>query len=207
MAQLRATPDAGVAGVASWSMAEPKPAGPPPTKSRLHEAALAHLARYGTTQAGIVRVLNRRVDRWARLAGDPDPEIVGACRSAVREVADALVKAGVIDDAAFAESRARSLTRSGRSARAVAAHLGARGVDRVVVREAVGDDPEIQLAACVALTRRRRIGAFRRPENEADVPREMGMLARAGFEHEIARKALEMDPEMAEALVIRLKQA
>jgi regulatory protein len=118
-----------------------------------------------------------------------------------------LVKAGVIDDAAFAESRARSLTRTGRSARAVAAHLGARGVERDVVRAALGDDPETQLAACLALTRRRRIGAFRRAEMEPDVPREMGMLARAGFEHEIARKALEMDPETAEALVIGLKQA
>lgn len=187
-------------------MAEPKPAGPPPTTSRLHEAALAHLARYGTTQAGLIRVLNRRVDRWARAAGDPDPDIVVACRRAVREVTAALVASGVIDDAAFAESRARSLTRMGRSARAVAAHLGARGVDGEIVRAALPSDPEIELAACVALTRRRRIGAFRPPDAAPRALKELGMLARAGFGHDIASRALEMDHETAENLIIRLKQ-
>ncbi len=188
-------------------MADPKPAGPAPTPSRLHEAALAHLARYGTTQAGIIRVLNRRVDRWVRAVGDADPEIIANLRRAVRDVAQRLVAAGVIDDAAFAESRARTLTRAGRSSRAVAAHLGARGVDREVVRAALPDDPEMQLAACLALARRRRIGPYRRPDVEPNEIREMGMLARAGFEHEVANQAMAMDTEAAEALVIRLKQA
>ncbi len=206
MAQLRATPDAPGPGMASCKMAEAKPAGSPPTKSRLHAAALAHLARYGTTQAGLIRVLNRRVDRWARAAADPDPDILAGCRRAVREVASALVASGVIDDAAFAESRARSLTRMGRSARAVAAHLGARGVDGEVVRAALPSDPDIELAACVALTRRRRIGAFRPPDAEPRELKELGMLARAGFGHEVASRALAMDPEAAEELVIRLKR-
>jgi regulatory protein len=187
-------------------MAETKPAGPPPTRAKLHEAALAHLARYGTTQAGLIRVLDRRVDRWARLAGDVDPDIIATCRQAVRDVAKSLVASGVIDDAAFAESRARSLTRAGRSQRAVAAHLGARGVAQETVRNALSDDPETELAACLAFTRRRRIGAFRPPDTEPDTLREMGMLARAGFAHETARRALAMDREDAEAIVIRLKQ-
>ena len=192
--------------MASCAMGVTKPAGPPPTRSKLHEAALAHLARYGTTQVGLIRVLDRRIDRWARLVGDVEPEIVAECRRAVREVAQALVASGVIDDAAFAESRARSLTRAGRSQRAVAAHLGARGVAQDVVREALPDDREIELAACLAFTCRRRIGAFRRPDAAPQELREMGMLARAGFGHEVASRALDMDAEEAEAMVIRLKQ-
>ncbi len=193
-------------------MAEAKPAGPPPTKSRLHAAALAHLARYGTTQTGLIRVLDRRVDRWARATAEPDPDVIAACRRLVREVAQALVASGVIDDAAFAESRARSLTRMGRSARAVAAHLGARGVDGEVARASLPSDPEIELAACVAFTRRRRIGAFRPADaeaSEAQMAREakaLGMLARAGFGHEVATRALAMDADAAEDLIIRLKQ-
>ena len=193
--------------MASCAMRVTKSAGPPPTRSKLHEAALAHLARYGTTQAGLVRVLDRRVDRWARLAGEVEPEIVAGCRRAVREVAQALVASGVIDDAAFAETRAHGLTQAGRSQRAVAAHLGARGVAYDVVRAALPDDPDIELAACLAFTRRRRIGAFRRPDAEPQDLREMGMLARAGFSHEIASRALQMDSEEADAMVIRLKQS
>ena len=193
--------------MASCAMAETKPAGPPPTQNKLHEAALAHLARYGTTEAGLIRVLDRRVDRWARAAEGPEPETVAACKRAVRLVARRMVELGLIDDAVFAESRARSLTRTGRSRREVVAHLGARGVDAGLVEQALPDDPEMELAACVAFTRRRRIGAFRRPEREANPQREFGMLARAGFSHEVARQAMEMEAEAAEALVIRLKQS
>src|SRR5215218_4105656 len=43
-------------------------AGPPPTEAALHQAALAHLARFAASEAGLRRVLERRVDRWARRA-------------------------------------------------------------------------------------------------------------------------------------------
>ena len=154
----------------------------------------------------MIRVLDRKVARWARVAEAVEPEMIAACRLAVRRVASRLVASGLIDDAAFAASRARSLTRSGRSRRAVAAHLGARGVDGETVRDALPDDAEAELAACVALTRRRRIGAFRRAEAEADVNRELGVLARAGFGHETASRALAMELDAAEALVIGLRQ-
>jgi regulatory protein len=192
--------------MASWRMADSKAAGPPPTESRLHEAALAHLARYGTTQAGLVRVLDRRVDRWARAAGDPDPEQVRAAKLAARKVAARLVASGVVDDAAFAASRARSLTRAGRSRRAVAAHLAARGVAGEIAQRALPDDPEAELAAALAFARRRRIGPFRREETADDPRRALGMLARAGFGHDVANSALSMDPAAAEDMLIRLKQ-
>ena len=138
--------------MASWVMAETKPAGPPPTQSKLHEAALAHLARYGTTEAGLVRVLDRRVDRWARLAEDVDPSVIAGCKRAVRLVAARLVELGLINDAVFAENRARTLTRAGRSRRAVAAHLGARGVDSDLVEQALPDDPDAEFSACGSTT-------------------------------------------------------
>jgi regulatory protein len=185
-------------------MVETKAAGPPPTERTLHDAALAHLARYGTTRQGLLRVLERRVERWARAVENVDPEIVQAARAAARVVADRLVAAGAVDDAAFAESRARSLARTGRSRRAIAAHLAARGVDGEVTQAVLPQDPAEDLAAAVALARRRRIGPFRR--GEQDHFRELGMLARAGFSREIAEQALWMDPDAAEALLIRLRQ-
>jgi regulatory protein len=186
-------------------MAETKAAGPPPTERTLHEAALAHLARYGTTRQGLVRVLDRRVERWARAVGDADPELVRAAKAAARTVADRLVAAGAVDDAAFAASRARSLARSGRSRRAIAAHLASRGVDGDVTQAVLPEDAEADLAAAVAFARRRRIGPFRR--GETDLPRELGMFGRAGFSREIAMQALALAPDVAEAMLIRLRQS
>lgn len=190
-----------------------RPAGPPPTRLLLHDAALAHLARFAATEAGLVRVLHRRVDRWARAAeaeGALDPESLAAAqqasRQAAREVARALVQSGVLDDAAFAGARARSLTRAGRSRRAVGAHLAAKGVAKDLVQAAL-PDPESELAAALAYARRRRLGPFRKQDaDDATQRKELGAMARAGFPQAVARQALRMDPDAAEALVIRLKQ-
>ncbi|MDN3565510.1 regulatory protein RecX, partial [Paeniroseomonas aquatica] len=85
------------------------PAGPAPTEARLREAALAHLARFAATEAGLRRVLQRRVDRWARRAEAEglDAAAAAAARALAAAVARQLVATGVVDDAAFAEARAR----------------------------------------------------------------------------------------------------
>ena len=185
-------------------------AGPAPTEQVLHETALTHLARYGTTRAGLVRVLDRRVDRWARRV-EADPETVATQvslgRAAARVVADKLVAAGTVDDAAFAASRARGLARAGRSRRAVAAHLQARGVASELVRDAVSDDPDTELAAALAFARRRRIGPFRREELDQEAAlRELGMMARAGYMRDTANTALRMDAEEATDRINRARQ-
>jgi regulatory protein len=184
-------------------------AGPPPTEAALHEAALAHLARYGTTRAGLVAVLDRRIARWARAAeGDGVETAVAVAREAARRVADKLVALGVLNDAAYAESRARSLTRAGRSRRAVAAHLAAKGVDAETAHAVLPDDPEAELAAAVAHARRRRLGPFRTVAGDpARVQRELAAFARAGFARDTALRALRMDHATAEALLREAREA
>jgi regulatory protein len=183
----------------------------PPDEAALHEAALAHLARYAATRAGLVRVLDRRVERWARRQEESEPEAVAAAvreaRALVRRVADRLEAAGILDDAAFAQSRARALARAGRSARAIAAHLAVRGVPKEVTAAAVPDDPEAEFAAALAWAKRRRIGPFRRAAVDAEGRRrELAVLARAGFGHEVARRALDADAGEAEQIVNRLRR-
>jgi len=190
---------------------EAVPAGPAPDRARLHEAALKHLSRYATTEVGLRRVLFRRVDRWARAAGG-DSADAAAAKQAAREVVARLVEQGLVSDAAFAAARARSLTRAGRSRRAVEAHLAQRGVGAEVLRETVAEDAETELAAALAMTRRRRIGPFRAAELEDGVEaaaarlKELGVLARAGFSQDIARQALGMELEEAQARIARLRR-
>src|SRR5579875_349110 len=100
-------------------------------EAALREAALTYAARYGGTAAAMTRALDRRIRRWADalLAAEaPDREAIGI-QAAARRVVASLGELGAVNDAAFAESRARRLRRSGRSRRAVLAHLGAKGVD------------------------------------------------------------------------------
>ena len=193
------------------------PAGPPPNAQDLREAALEHLARFAATEAGLLQVLHRRADRWARRAGGETDDvgerdaIVEAARAAkvvAREVVARLAEAGAVNDAAFAESRTRSLMRAGNSRRAVTAHLVAKGVDVELARSSLPDDPEQELAAALVLTRRKRIGAFRAgdPPDAMGRRQELMVLARAGFSQSVATQALAMEHDEAEALVIRLRR-
>ena len=191
--------------------AGPIPPGPAPQTASLREAALAHLARFAATRAVLVRVLDRRILRWSRRALDfgVDPDQVAArmaeAKQAARAVAAALVAAGVLDDASFAAARTRSLSRGGRSRRAIGAHLAQRGVAPDLVESALEQAAGSDLASALLQARRRRIGPFGPPgalDDPAARPKALGALARAGFDRDTAERALDADPEEAERIVL-----
>lgn len=211
---------------------------PPPDRKVLREAALAHLARFSTTRQGLEQVLLRRIARWERSAlkaGAEQEDVratAAALRPVVESVADDMIRLGAVDDAAFAQARARRLVRSGRSGRAVQAHLAARGVE-ADVREAAlqevveGFSPaDVELSSALVLARKRRLGPFAgmpslRPPRasgakeeegarglspeEVEERRAMGILARAGFGRDVAQRVLEMDPAEAQEWMERLR--
>lgn len=185
----------------------------PPDEASLYDAALAHLARYAATEAGLRRVLERRIERWARRSGEEDRHAlamqVSAAKEVVSRVIARLAASGAVNDAAFAESRARNLARAGRSRRAMAAQLIAKGVDPDLAQTSIPDNAETELAAALATARRRRIGPFR-IGNSPDVAgrrRELAVLARAGFTQSIASQALAIGLDEAEELIIRLRRS
>ncbi|UFN47011.1 RecX family transcriptional regulator [Roseomonas sp. OT10] len=195
------------------------PAGPGPDAANLREAALAHLARFSSTEANLVRVLQRRIGRWAQRAareGQPAEAVasqVARAREAAVEVARAMVAMGVVDDAAFAAARARRLSRAGRSRRAVAAHLAAKGVAPGTAGELLETGEVDELAAALAHLRRRRQGPFATaaatPADGGDPAarlRALAGLARAGFPREVAEAALDTDPDEAEARLIAARR-
>ena len=181
----------------------------PPNAAQLREAALAHLARFAATEAGLRRVLERRIARWARAAeaeGQPREAIAvsaAALTAEIAAIAQSLVAAGAVNDTAFAESRARRLARSGHSRRAIAAHLAAKGIEGETAAAALPEGEEAELLAAIAFCRRRRIGPFARVA--ADGPARMkalAALARGGFAQGVARRALSMDADQAEEMLL-----
>jgi regulatory protein len=175
---------------------------PPPDETSLREAALNYLARYATTEAGLRLVLLRRIDLWARQASGQDDtsERAEASKAAVPGIVARMVELGLLNDAAFAENRARNLALGGRSRRAITARLMAKGIDPERARAVLPEGDNAELASALILARKRRIGPFR--TGEPDRNRELGAMARAGFPRDVALRALEMPPEEAEAAII-----
>jgi regulatory protein len=171
------------------------------TEATLRDAALAYLARYAATRTGLLRVLDRKIARWAA-ASEGEAHAAPDLRAAARRVVARLVETGAVSDAAFAESRGRSLQRAGKSARAIGAHLASKGVSRELATESVPGSPEQELAAAVIHARRRRLGGFRTKPDSPDLRRrELAAMARAGFAHSVASQALRLSRDEAETLI------
>ena len=208
------------------SSSSPSGALAPPDRAALRAAALAHLARFGTTRHGLGRVLLRRIARWQHLAEAAGADAQEAAQTAralaavVEDIVQEMAGLGAVDDHAFARSRAGRLMRSGRSVQAVQAHLAARGVD-ASIRAAVVDGQqeegcgldraERDLCAALVLARRRKLGPFAVPgeavadADPAQANRAPGVLARAGFGRDTAPRALAIDGEEAWQWLARMQ--
>lgn len=194
---------------------------PSPDYQSLREAALTHLARFATTRQSLRQMLQRRVRRWAVRAvragmfAEEAAVHEEACQPLIGQIVEEMEQLGAVDDAGFSRSKARNLARSGRSRRAVQAHLQAKGVDGDTVRQAVdeslgeaGDERarQAELAAALVLARKRTVGPFHRPDRpEKERMKVLSIFARNGFSQDVAVKALDMDREEAEELIIEFR--
>lgn len=159
----------------------------PPTttdgdRARLERLALSYVARYATTAARLRAYLRRK-------AGDQRdlPETINWIEALVARTC----AAGFVDDAAFAQARAASLTRRGygaRRAQAALRHAGIAGdiVDAVMAQTA-DDGPEIARH----YAERRRIGPYSgQPKTPEGYRRALARLMRAGHAFDDARALL-----------------
>ena len=190
----------------------PREPGPAPSRAALHEAALAYLARGAATADSVKKTLERRIGNWARRcvrAGrDADGIATDAAiaRELVPEIVARLREVGLVNDASFAENRAKRMSRTGRSRRAIAAHLAQKGVDSATVREAVPHDAGAALGAALAFARKRRIGPFAVEDDtpaDRDARRDaerkaLGAMARAGFDWNVCDRVMRMTRDDAD---------
>jgi regulatory protein len=165
----------------------------------------------------VSRVLERKTAAWARRAArTQQPEVVAAelaaCRETIAAVVERLREVRLVDDASFAETRARRLGGEGRSRRAIAAHLEAKGVDSTTARQAL-PDAESELAAALVFARKRRIGPFERDagrswKGDEDDERRRGLtaMARAGYDWDLCERIFAMDLEQAEEIIARSRR-
>lgn len=177
---------------------------PPPkiTASYLENASLHYLERFASSSANLKRVLLRKLERsLAHHGGNRE-----AALAQLEEVLAKLARLGYLDDRAYAETKTRALHRRGGSLRVIRATLSAKGVDpdsaEAAVSELVEQTGDPDLAAAIALARRRRLGPFRAEAKRADFRnKDLAALGRAGFSWETCRMVVEADSvEALEAL-------
>ena len=151
--------------------------------------ARAYLDQRGATEAWFRRWLRRRVAAAVAAHGSDAAEAARWVDAAIERM-----RAGrLLDDEAWAESRARALRRRGGSERAVRATLARKGVAADTAAQVLAEEaPDADLTAARAWARAHRLGPWRRGEGGAEVrQKELARLARRGFSFAIARQVID----------------
>lgn len=158
----------------------------PLNKERLHELALFYVGRFATTRAKLSSYLNRKLRERGWDDGSP-PEI--------ERLVERLADTGLVDDALYAESKARSLSERGYGRARIRQSLRAAGIDEregaaaneLAAREAA--------AAAIRFARRRRLGPFAdSPLDRKEREKALAAMIRAGHSFELARAVVEAEP-------------
>jgi regulatory protein len=162
------------------------------SRQYLENAALYYLQRYATSAENLRRVLARKVKRSCAFHKLPEDEF----HPMIEDLLKRYLSSGLLNDNSFAEARAATLRRQGKSRRAIEAKLASKGLGKSDIAAAVdkagGTDEDDFIAAC-ALAKKKKLGKWRiKPlADPKAAQKEMAALARAGFGYETARKALE----------------
>jgi len=177
------------------------------TEKYLYNSGLAYLQRFPASTPHFKRVMGRKIDKSCNYHKEQSKEDSLAMLEAT--IAQ-FVRMGLLNDEAYLSGMITSLRRRGLSTQAILSKLGMKGMGQDKVLEALrsydGDagvaNPD--LAAAVLLTRRKRIGAFRK-NDEADRNKELAALARAGFGFDVAQRALSLPLGEAEELLGQMR--
>lgn len=158
---------------------------PPLDGPKLDRLALRYVERFATTRGRLADYLRRKIRErgWDGEPADPDA------------LAERMAALGYVDDRAFAEARARSMTRRGLGARRVADALRHA---RVEADDAAAVTPEVTEQApeaALAFARRKRIGPFAAtPADRDQRVRQLAAMARAGHGYELSRRIVDLPP-------------
>ncbi len=169
----------------------------PGTEAALYEMALSYLERFPTTTSRLRRYLAQKVSD-AVGEGRCDAQAAGGFTEAVIA---RLSRAGLLDDAVYAASRARVLHQRGRSLRFIQQDLRGRGVSAELVESALASlkaehTGDLELSAALRHARRRRLGPFDTSGQRSERRRNhLAALARAGFSFDIAKTVVDAPDE------------
>ena len=104
----------------------------------------------------------------------------------------------MLNDELYSDSKSRSLLRRGYSLNKINQSLRFKGIDQRFIKQSIdkikNDEIEPDFVSAIKLCKRRRIGAIRPGANrELFYKKDMGILARAGFDYNLSKRVLNLD--------------
>lgn len=155
---------------------------PPLNESKLNELALRYVGKYATTRAKLRAYLSRKLRERGWSEGR-EPNLEG--------LAERFVRAGYVDDAAYALSKSQALSARGYGKRRLIEKLQVAGVDEEDGRAARDHADTEALHAALRFAERRKLGPFRRDKLDPKIQeKEIAAMVRAGHSFPVAKAIL-----------------
>mgnify|MGYP001357840519 FL=1 len=126
--------------------------------------------------------------------------------SIIDEIVLNLEKNRILNDEMYSDSKARMFLRRGYSLNKINQSLRRKGIDDKYVKQSIDKIKENQIepdfVSALKLCKRRRIGPLR-PEGNRELfyKKDMGILARGGFNFELSKRVLELDSKEFNKLI------
>ena len=167
------------------------------TAQYLENSAAHYLGRFAASTGHLRTLMMQKVRR----SHDHHGTDLGEGEKMVDALIAKFLRLGYLDDAAFAQMRARGLFAKGTPVRGIRFKLMQQGLSEDHIEGALAhlaeeedDAVNLDIAAGLRLARRRRLGPFR--SDDAEVRRErrekdLATLARAGFSYDVALRVVD----------------
>ena len=116
----------------------------------------------------------------------------------IDEIISKLEKNKILSDELYSDSKARMFLRRGYSLNKINQSLRTKGIDSKYIKQSIDkikeNNIEPDFVSALKLCKRRRIGPVR-PENNRELfyKKDMGILARGGFNFDLSKRVLDLD--------------
>ena len=159
----------------------------------LKDLAYTYLEKYSPSKQQLKVYLLKKY--LTKIKGSQSKREVSAI---IDEIINNLEKNRIINDELYSDSKARMFLKRGYSLNKINQSLRIKGIDSKYIKQSLEkikeNEIEPDFVSALKLCKRRRIGALRPTSNrELFYKKDMGILARAGFNFELSKRILDLD--------------
>ena len=169
--------------------------------TNLKDLAYSYLEKYNPSKQQLKVYLLKKY--LLKIKGSKSKKEVTAI---IDEIITNLEKNKLLNDEMYSDSKARMFLRRGYSLNKINQSLRNKGIDDKYVKKSIEKIKEAQIepdfVSALKLCKRRRIGPLR-PESNRELfyKKDMGILARGGFNFDLSKRVLELDAEEFKKLI------
>lgn len=173
------------------------------TQSYLTNSGLGYLQRFSASSGHFKIIMRRKIQKSCAFHIDQNEQ---DCLDILDTVTQKFQDMGYINDDAYAGALVYSYAMKGLSFRRIEQKMRMKSLSSDTVKQAIthykdqqnNTGIDFEKIAALRMTKRKRLGHFRRPEKEENKNKELAALARAGFSFETANFALSTSKKEAE---------